>query len=67
MIEKVFHLIIFWQAKEITMLHVHQVFRLGNGDRKNNIIYVRLVCIFHLFVELTLAHRIFISKNCNID
>jgi hypothetical protein len=69
MIEKVFHLIIFWQAKKITMLHVHQVFRLkyGNLYRKIKLAW-NLEIDFNCFVQLTLAHRIFILKNAqNID
>lgn len=32
-IEEVFHLVVFWQAEEVAVLHVHQVIRLKGQDQ----------------------------------
>lgn len=36
MIEVVFHLIILWQAKQVAVLHVHEVLRLEVGKEKRS-------------------------------
>ena len=30
MIEEVFHLVVFWQAEKVAVLHVHKIVRLEN-------------------------------------